>query len=41
MDIDPHTMQVILDEAIKVKRNRIDKLIDMEIENRLKKEKKK
>lgn len=41
MDIDPHTMQVILDEAIKIERNRIDKLIDMEIENRLKKEKEK
>jgi hypothetical protein len=34
-------MQVILDEAIKIERGRIDKLIDMEIENRLKKEKKK
>jgi hypothetical protein len=41
MDVSPHTMQVILDEAIKIERGRIDKLIDMEIENRLKKEKKK
>ena len=41
MDVGPHTMLTILDQAIKVERERINKLIDMEIENRLKKEKKK
>lgn len=41
MDVEPNTMMVILDQAIKVERERINKLIDMEIDNRLKKEKKK
>lgn len=41
MDIAPQTMTLILDEAIKIERERINKLIDMEIENRLKTEKKK
>lgn len=31
-----HTMNLILDEAIQKQRNRINKLIDMEIEKRLK-----
>lgn len=37
LDVSPRTMCIILDEAIKVERERIDKLIDMEIENRIKK----
>ena len=41
MDVGPHTMLTILDQAIRVERDRINKLIDMEIDNRLKKEKKK
>lgn len=41
MDIAPRTMVLILDEAIKIEREKINKLIDMEIENRLKTEKKK
>lgn len=34
-DVSPHTMNVILDEAIKVEKERIDKLIDMEIDRRM------
>jgi len=39
MDVGPHTMMVILDQAIKVERERINKLIDMEIDNRISKKK--
>ena len=38
IDISPRTMQVVLDEAINKERERIDRLIDMEIETRLKNE---
>lgn len=34
VDLSKYTMQVVLDEAIKNERKRIDKLIDMEIEKR-------
>lgn len=40
LDISNYTMNIILDEAIKKEKERIDKLIDMEIERRLKKEEK-
>jgi hypothetical protein len=36
LDLSPHTVLVILDEAVKLERDRINKLIDMEIENRIK-----
>jgi uncharacterized protein (UPF0128 family) len=36
LNISKETMQVILDEAINKERERINKLIDMEIERRLK-----
>lgn len=39
MDIGPHTMLTILDQAINVERDRINKLIDMEIDKRINKEK--
>ena len=39
MDVGPHTMLTILDQAIKVERERIDKLIDMEIDRRISKDK--
>lgn len=39
MAISPRTMMLILDEAIKVERGRIDKLIDMEIDRRISKDK--
>lgn len=39
MDISPDTMTAILDEAIKVERERINKLIDMEIDRRISKDK--
>ena len=35
MDIGPHTMLTILDQAINIERDRINKLIDMEINNRI------
>ncbi len=34
LNISKYTMQLILDEAIKKEKEKIDKLIDMEIENR-------
>lgn len=37
LDISVYTMNLILDEAIRKEKERIDKLIDMEIENRIKK----
>lgn len=37
LDISVYTMSLILDEAIKKEKERIDKLIDMEIEKRMKK----
>jgi hypothetical protein len=40
MDIGPHTMLTILDQAIQVERDRINKLIDMEIDNRINNKKK-
>ena len=36
LDISTYTMNLILDEAIKKEKERIDKLIDMEIERRMK-----
>ena len=39
MDISPRTMMLILDEAIKAEKGRIDKLIDMEIDRRISKDK--
>lgn len=36
LDISIHTMNLILDEAIRKEKERIDKLIDMEIERRMK-----
>ena len=36
LDIPTYTMNLILDEAIKKEKERIDKLIDMEIERRMK-----
>lgn len=36
LDISIHTMNLILDEAIRKEKERIDKLIDMEIERRIK-----
>lgn len=39
MDISPDTMIAILDEAMKVERERINKLIDMEIDKRISKDK--
>lgn len=36
LSISNYTMNLLLDEAIKKKKERIDKLIDMEIEKRLK-----
>ena len=38
LDVSSYTMKLILDEIIKKERERIDKLIDIEIERRLKKE---
>lgn len=40
MDVGPHTMLTILDQAIQVERDRINKLIDMEIDNRINNKKK-
>ena len=36
LDISTYTMNLILDEAIRKEKERIDKLIDMEIERRMK-----
>ena len=36
LDVSIHTMNLILDEAIRKEKERIDKLIDMEIERRIK-----
>lgn len=36
LDISIHTINLILDEAIRKEKERIDKLIDMEIERRIK-----
>ena len=36
LDVSIYTMNLILDEAIKKEKERIDKLIDMEIERRMK-----
>lgn len=36
LSISNYTMNLLLDEAIKKEKERIDKLIDMEIENRMK-----
>lgn len=36
LDISTYTMNLILDDAIKKEKERIDKLIDMEIERRMK-----
>ena len=36
-DVSPHTMLTILDQAIRLERERINKLIDMEVENRISK----
>lgn len=36
LDVSTYTMNLILDEAIKKEKERIDKLIDMEIERRMK-----
>ena len=36
IDISTYTMNLILDEAIRKEKERIDKLIDMEIERRMK-----
>ena len=36
LSISNHTMELLLDEVIKKEKERIDKLIDMEIERRLK-----
>ena len=36
LDISSYTMNLILDEAIRKEKERIDKLIDMEIERRMK-----
>lgn len=35
LSIEPHTMMVILDQAIKVERERINKLIDIEIDREI------
>jgi len=37
LDVSPHTMFTILDQAIRLERERINKLIDMEVENRISK----
>lgn len=37
LDVSIHTMNLILDEAIRKEKERIDKLVDMEIERRMKK----
>ena len=37
LEISNYTMELLLDEAIKKEKDRIDKLIDMEIERKLKK----
>ena len=37
LSISNYTMELLLDEAIKKEKDRIDKLIDMEIERKLKK----
>ena len=37
LDISTYTMNLILDEAIRKEKEKIDKLIDMEIERRMKK----
>lgn len=36
LDVSTYTMNLILDEAIRKEKERIDKLIDMEIERRMK-----
>lgn len=36
LDVSTYTMNLILDDAIKKEKERIDKLIDMEIERRMK-----
>lgn len=38
IDLSPRTMTIILDEAIRKEKERIDKLIDMEIEKRISKD---